>query len=102
MFEVRINIPTYDNDNRPFTPVEFGVWESLLGQTFGGYSLLPGLVQGGWVDGETTYRDDLRVYVVALKSLTEGGDLKKVIDFAKLHFSQEAIYFAYLGQSEIL
>ena len=82
--------------------MEFGVWESLLGQTFGAYSLLPGLVQGGWVDGETTYRDDLRVYVVALKSLTEGGDLKKVIDFAKLHFAQEAIYFAYLGQSEIL
>lgn len=101
MFEVRINIPTYDNNNTPFTPVEYTVWERKLSEAFGGYSLLPGLVQGGWVDGETTYRDDLRVYVVALGSLTDGGKLGDIIEFAKLHFAQEAIYFAYLGQSEI-
>lgn len=102
MFEVRINIPTYDNNQVPFTPVEYTVWERKLSETFGGYSLLPGTVQGGWVDGETTYCDDLRVYVVAMASITDGGKLGDIIEFAKLHFAQEAIYIAYLGMSEIL
>lgn len=101
MIEVTILIPLADNDGQEFSASHFEAWEVQLSENFGGHSRLPGIIQGVWFEGSTRYEDRLVQYLVALESLTEGGKLTKVIDFAKSNFQQQAIYLRYLGVSEI-
>ncbi len=40
--------------------------------------------------------------MLALASVLDASNLREVIDFAKRHYTQEAIYLRYLGISEVL
>lgn len=103
MVEVTLLIPVADNSGRPFTPFHVGVFEDKLLETFGGFTRLPGTASGHWLDGGTTYTDILFGYVVAVEGLVKGGEgLREVVDFARDHFRQEAIFLRYLGVAEIL
>lgn len=106
MFENQCLIPTVSNDGVAFTAADFAAFESVLIDHFGGFSLLPGLVAGGWRDSETgrVYRDDLRVYAVWTEMEGVSDALRAVADYAKIAFSQKSISIRmpYLGRSEIL
>lgn len=101
MIEVTILIPLADNAGQEFSAPHFEAFETQLETSFGGCSRLPGEIRGTWLEGETKYADRLVQYLIALESITDGGKLSEVIDFAKAHFRQEAIYLRYLGMSEI-
>lgn len=103
MIEFQVLIPVLSNAGEAFSPEHDAVFEAYLLDRFGGFSRAPGLVAGAWIgEGGFAYRDASRVYVVALSSVIEAGRLREVVDFAKTHYSQEAIYLRYLGLSEIL
>ena len=102
MFEVTILIPVYDNEGTFFSADDHHEFETRLAERFGGFSLVPTSVIGAWVDGPKTYRDDLRAYVIALRSIGQGGAVTDIVQFAKSHYRQEAIYLRYLGVSEII
>jgi hypothetical protein len=96
MIEVQMLIPVTDNAGARFSEAYFVVFEDHITETFGGYSLLPSEVAGGW-------RNDAGiVYAVAIVSLTDGSRIGDLAAFAKAHFKQEAIAVRYLGQIEIL
>lgn len=101
MIEVQIFIPIDDNDGETFTAEHHSAFEAYVLERFEGISLLDGSVIGAWMDEGQTYHDTNRVYLVAMLSLTDGGKLKEVLSFAKAHYRQEALYFRYLGNSEI-
>jgi hypothetical protein len=102
VFEVQILVPLADNDQRAFDRSHHEIFEAFMLGKFGGVSRLPGAVEGKWIDKGRIYADQLRVYVVAMTSITQGQSLFEVVEFAKRHYGQEAIYVRYLGQSEIL
>lgn len=102
MFEVQILIPVADNDGNSFSPSHFGAFEAKASELFGGITRNPGTAQGSWVDEGTTYHDDSRVYAVAVKTLADGAKVAELVEFAKLHFKQLAIFIRYLGMVEIL
>ncbi len=101
IIEVTIFIPVAANDGTPFDQAHHAEFEAFVLNRFGGISLLPGIVDGAWSDAGITYRDQSRMYLVALGSLLDGGILKEVLDFAKRHYRQQAIFFRYLGVAEI-
>lgn len=103
MIEATILIPVAGNDGIVFSPEHHAALEAMLLARFGGLSRLPGTVTGQWAsDDGKVYTDHLIAYVVALKSITDGGLLGEVVKAAKVHYAQEAIYLRYLGISEIL
>jgi hypothetical protein len=103
MIEVQMLIPVTNNAGVRFSDAHFAVFEDHITETFGGYSLLPSEVAGGWRnDAGIIYRDRSRVYAVAIVSLTDGSRIGDLATFAKAHFEQEAIAVRYLGQIEIL
>ena len=103
MIEVTILIPLADNSGRPFTPAQMGAFEAKLLDAFGGHTRLPGHVVGSWLDDGREYQDILFCYVVVVGGLVAQGErLREVVDFAKGHFGQEAIFLRYLGVAEIL
>jgi len=102
MIQVQIYIPTFGNDKVVFSDLHHAQFQAVLLNHFGGYSCLPGTVKGQWQDATGTYTDALVVYVVALRSITLGDQVGKVVEFAKAHYAQEAIFITYLGISEIL
>jgi hypothetical protein len=103
MIEVTILIPLADNSGLTFSPAHVGVFETKLLDAFRGFSRLPAHVVGAWVDRETEYRDILFAYVVAVDGLiAQGQRLREVVDFARVHFRQEAIFCRYLGVAEVL
>ncbi|MEE8395426.1 MAG: hypothetical protein V3S29_05170 [bacterium] len=102
MFEVQIFIPLQDNEAREFTSGYHQQFERAILERFGGLSLLPGTVAGQWLDQNTVFFDTLRVYAVALESLTQGGLVGELVEIAKAHYRQEAVFIRYLGQAEIL
>ena len=67
-----------------------------------GLSLLPGTVEGQWKDRGRIYYDSLRVYSIALESITQGSLIGELAEIAKAHYQQEAVFIRYLGQAEIL
>ncbi len=101
MIEVQVLIPLTDNDGTSFTAAHHGAFEGFVLERFGGISMLPGTVAGSWLEGGQTFSDNSRVYLIAMISLLEGSKLAEVVAFAKSHYRQEAIYFRYLGISEI-
>jgi len=103
LIEFTILIPVLSNEGAAFSPEHDSVFEAFLLDHFGGFSRAPGLVAGAWVgDGGFTYRDANRAYIVALATILDATKLREVIDFAKRHYAQEAIYLRYLGLSEIV
>jgi hypothetical protein len=57
---------------------------------------------GAWVEAGKTYHDATRIYGVALRSLVQGAQIGEVVEYAKRHYGQLAIYVRYLGLSEVL
>lgn len=104
MIEVTLLIPVADNSGRPFSPFHIGAFEDFVNERFGGVTRVPPHLVGHWLDDEgTKYTDILFGYGVAVDGLVSGGErLREVVDFAKSHFRQEALFLRYLGVAEIL
>jgi len=100
---VEILIPLTSNEGAAFDADHHLAFESHLIAAFGGYSLLPGTVRGGWADAGVVYTDETRVYAVALGSLlTDGHKVVDIVEVAKAHYGQLAIFVRYLGMAEVL
>jgi hypothetical protein len=103
MIEVQILIPLCDNTGVPFSVLHHANYERELLHHFGASSQFPGIVAGQWSLSGQVYRDDSRVYVVAVDGIIAKADsLRTIAAFAKAHYNQLAIYVRYLGVSEIL
>lgn len=102
MFELEILIPVADNDGRAFGAEDHAAFEAFVIDRFGGISLKETRAVGAWVDAGTIYRDETRVYVLAVKSITQGHLVAEVVAFAKTHYRQLAIYIRFLGFAEII
>jgi hypothetical protein len=102
MITIEVLIPLTSNEGREFTPAHHAQFEGEVLARFGGFSLLPGTVRGAWVDAGVTYTDASRVYAIAVASITDGGKVRAVVEFAKAHYAQLAICVRYLGITEIL
>lgn len=90
------------NEGKPFGPAHNRAFEAYIANPFNGFTRSPGKAGGGWVDNGRFYSDTMRIYIVALQSITEGGKLSEVVNFVKTHYGQEKVYLRYLGLSEIL
>jgi hypothetical protein len=101
VIEFRILVPAADNDGQPFSPEHHRIFESEVLRRFGGFTLVPGTVTGQWSSEGTTYTDSLRVYVVAVASILDGGRIRALLAWARLHYRQEAMYFSCLGLAEV-
>jgi len=73
MIEVHVLIPVADNTGRTFDRQHDQLFESELLNLFGEFSCLPGTVTGQWVDAGQVYTDESRLFVVTLRSITEGA-----------------------------
>ncbi|UJR81511.1 hypothetical protein [Sandaracinus amylolyticus] len=104
MIEVTILVPLADNDGEHFSATHHRVFEAFVLDRFGGLSWLPKGSEGLWRDeGGITYRDATVAMVVAVEGMVKQADaLREVIDFAKAHYRQLAIYTRYLGVAEIV
>jgi hypothetical protein len=102
MIEVEVFIPQFGNDGRTFDAAEIAAFEARAIALFGGVSRLGNTVRGLWAEDGVIFTDESVAYVVAIKSLTDGGKVAELVEFAKAHFSQLAIYVRYLGQAEII
>lgn len=102
MFELQIIIPKADNDNNLFSTTHHAAFEAFVIERFGGITLWAEGIEGSWVDDGTLYKDISRLYGIAVASITEGHKVKEVVEFAKAHYKQEAIFIKYLGLTEIL
>lgn len=102
MFELSFIIPTHDNSGIDFGAEHFDAFERVVIDLFGGVTRVQGSLTGAWMEGGRVYRDRSVVYVVAVSSIVEGGKVAELVEQAKAHFEQEAIYVRYLGLSEIL
>jgi hypothetical protein len=84
MIEVQILIPLMDNAGVPFPSIRHDLFEQELLQLFGASSQFPGVVSGQWIFSGQVYRDDTRVYVVAVDGIIAKGDaLRSAVTFAK-------------------
>lgn len=101
MIEFNLLIPVRGNDGAAFSKAHHAAFEGEALAAFGGFSLLPGLVVGGWAQGGVVYSDDLYPYVV-VGSLLDGGKVRALAVWATVHYGQEAIYVSALGVAEIV
>lgn len=103
MILVEMLIPVADNSKVEFSAAELSAFEGVLVEVFGGFSCKPGLIKGGWAEGDVVMHDDSRVYVLAISSLLkQGADVVAVAEIARRMFRQEAIFVSYNGIAEIL
>jgi len=103
MIEVQIFIPTEDNNKVRFLQSHHDTFQAELIRLFGGYSLFPGVVAGGWQNAGTVYQDTALVYAVSVSVLIARGDaLREMANFAKQHYLQLHVYVRYLGVNENL
>jgi hypothetical protein len=102
VIDLDLLIPVADNSGVPFDPTYDAVFETELNRLFGGHTRMTGDIVGQWVEGGQTFKDTHRVYRVRVAGLIRNPEVAAVIDFAKQHYAQLAIYVRYLGQSEIL
>ena len=92
LFEIQIFVPIADNLGTEFV-AEQGLFEEKMLFLFGGFSLYPGLVHGGWLSElGVAYRDQLRVYGISVKGLQDGTKITALAEFAKTLYRQEAIF----------
>lgn len=97
LIEFQVLIPLKGNDGRVFSQEHHAAFEVFVLDRFTGLSLLSGQGNGVW----KSYHDTNRIYLIAISSMLEGGLLRDVLDFAKAHYGQEAVYIRYLGLSEV-
>lgn len=102
MFDLVILIPVRDNDGDDFPESAFALFEEILVTRFGGFTCEAGTASGGWAFEGRVYRDETRVYHVAMRTIGDGVLVVSVVAFAKSHFRQEAIFIRYLNIIEIL
>jgi hypothetical protein len=102
MIALELFVPLAGNDGATFTPAHHAAFEAELLGLFGGFSRLPGSVEGAWLDAGVTYRDALVVYLLAVPSITAGDKVCRAADIAKAHYGQLAVFVRYLGVTEIL
>lgn len=103
MVIVEILIPLESNEGSAFDAEHHLTFERELIAAFGGFSLLPGTVRGGWADAGVVYTDETRVYAIALGSLLrDGGKVVATAELAKAHYGQLAIFVRYLGMAEVI
>lgn len=102
MIEFRIFIPVASNQGVTFPAKHHAAFEREVLRLCGGFSLLPGTVNGQWLSEGRTYADDLRAYVVAVGSIFDASRILEAAQFALGLYEQEAIYVAYLGFSEVV
>lgn len=102
MFEVTILIPVRDNAGVTFSSEDHAVFEGFLVERCGAFTLLPYTSTGAWADAGVLYRDDARLYVVAIESIAFGDRIGAVAAMAKVLYRQRAIYVRYLGLAEVL
>lgn len=101
MIEVQFFIPVADNDGVKFGDVHHIAFEGFALEVAGGITLNPATATGSWI-GDKRYDDELRIYSVAIASITEGDKIARIAAFAKAHYRQEALFLRYLGIAEIL
>ena len=102
MIEIKIYIPTQNNEKKTFSQPHHRVFEMLAVEIFGGITRQNGdqiLFQGIWLDSETDtlYNDDNIVYMIAINSIMDAINLQTLVEFAKEHYQQKTIYLSYLG-----
>jgi hypothetical protein len=102
MIEFRVFIPVASNDGTVFPPKHHAAFEAEVLRLCGGFSLLSGIVSGAWLGKDATYTDNSRVYVVAVGSVFEAGQIREIAEFALGLYEQESIYVGYLGFSELV
>ena len=103
MVEVILLIPVADNDGRAFDPTHDDVFRDHAARQFSGCTVLPALVAGVWLADGVTYHDQSRVFLVRVDGLVKNGAaLLGLVEYAKAHYRQLAVYVRYLGVSEIL
>jgi hypothetical protein len=102
MIAIEFFIPTYGNDKVTFTPAHFAQWEAHILPAFGGFSRLPGTVEGKWLDKGKRADDVHIVYLVAARPVADGAAIRASADFARALFAQDGIFIRYLGVTEIL
>jgi hypothetical protein len=103
MIEVQILIPEQSNEGGTFEAGHHAAFEAVVLAALGGITRMPEGAVGSWLnDAGERFDDATRVYVIALKSIGQGGTLAGVVAFAKAHYRQQAIYIRYLGVSETL
>lgn len=103
MFEVQMLIPLADNDGETFSDAHHASFETVIIDSFGGFTLYPSVAVGGWrnADGKT-FADTTRIYGIAVVSLVDGDKVGALARFAKAFYAQEAISIRFLGVFEIL
>lgn len=102
MFELMVLIPVADNDGSAFSAEDHAAFEAFVIDRFGGITLYPNTAVGSWADAGRVYRDNTRVYGIAVRSITQGALVAEVAAYAKVAFRQEAIFIRYLNVAEIL
>ena len=102
MFALEMFIPVADNAGEEFQAEHDQAFEAFVLDRFGGLSRLPGEVDGAWLEAGVTYHDQNRVYLIAVRSILDGAKVGEVVEFARVHYRQLAIFVRYLGQIEIL
>jgi hypothetical protein len=102
MIKAVMLVPVRDNDGRRFTKTEWTRLEHRLAAAFGGYSLLPGRVTGGWVHEGRLFRDQSRQYAVALNSWSQLSAWLEVVRWTRTAFRQEAMFIEVNGVPEVL
>lgn len=102
MFELMVLIPEADNSGADFTSEDHAAFEAFVMDRFGGITLFQHNAVGSWVDAGRVYRDNMRVYGIAVRSITQGALVAEVVNYAKVAYRQEAIFIRYLSVAEIL
>lgn len=103
MINIDILIPVSDNEGESFPQEHHFAFEQVILDHFEGFTRPTGVSIGGWKDPTgKVYRDLSITYRIAVPSITAAAPLAKIIDFAKSHYRQLAIFVTYLGMSEVL
>jgi hypothetical protein len=102
MFEIQFFIPLKSNQGETFTDEHHAQFERAVLDRFGGVTLMPGTVEGQWMEEGIPFHDSLRVYLIAAGSITQGALIGELAAIAKAHYGQLAVYVRYFGVSEIL
>ena len=99
MIKTIVLIPVAGNDGTPFAESDWLNLEARL-LPFGGFSVRHG-VEGVWQAQGRIFRDRSREYTVALPSWWALASWLAVVDWARSHFRQVALYIEVAGIPEI-
>lgn len=103
LIKTRFLVPLQDNEGRLFSAEDFEAVEHRLVDAGLNGNRTPDVRQGWWrdVDGRL-YFDRCNEYEVGIESWKQLGALIQVVEWARVHFRQQAMYFEAAGIPEIL